>query len=265
MDKCNGCKTPCTADLTLTNSTCAADADEKQLMSAKPYRSAVGSLMYLMMGARPDLAYLVRECSQYLEDPGILHWRAVKRGLRYPCETLDWGIRLGGNQWAGQELDQHLQAFADADFANRVDDRKSVAGYLTKFCGITISWCGQTEKTVALHTTEAEYMALSLLVQEVVHHRQMLKELMVDQKEPTEVYVDNESAKKLASNAAFHSRTKHIDVRHHFIRERVDLKEINVLRESVGCIFVLALILVLVLVGSCSVEATCSRTQSMRC
>jgi hypothetical protein len=98
------------------------------------------------------------------------------------------------------------------------------------FCGSTISWCSQTEKTVALHTTEGEYMALSLLVQEIVHIRQMLKELMVQQKAPTEVYVDNESAKKLASNAAFHSRTKHIDVRHHFIRERVELKEIDVLR-----------------------------------
>jgi hypothetical protein len=190
MDKCNGCKTPCTADLKLTKSMCAADADEKQLMSSKPYRSVVGSLIYLMMGSRPDLAYLVRECSQYLENPGILHWRAAKRGLRYLRDTLDWGIRLGGKQWVDQELDQHLQVFADADFANRVDDRKSVAGFLTKFCDSTISWCSQTEKAVALHTTEAEYMALSLLVQEVVHLRQMLKDLMVQQKAPTEVYVD---------------------------------------------------------------------------
>ncbi|KAE8907367.1 Retrovirus-related Pol polyprotein from transposon TNT 1-94 [Phytophthora fragariae] len=230
MEKCNGCKTPCTADLKLAKSMCAADADEKQLMSSKPYRSVVGSLMYLMMGSRPDLAYLVRECSQYLENPGILHWRAAKRGIRYLQETLDWGIRLGGEQWTDQELDRHLEAFADADFANRTDDRNSVAGYLTKFCGSTISWCSQTEKTVALHTTEAEYMALSLLVQEVIHLRQMLKELQVQQKAPTEVFVDNESAKKLAVNPSLHSRTKHIDVRHHFIRERVDMEEIEVLR-----------------------------------
>ncbi|KAE8955063.1 hypothetical protein PR001_g32249 [Phytophthora rubi] len=73
-------------------------------------------------------------------------------------------------------------------------------------------------------------MALSLLVQEVIHLRQMLKELQVQEKAPTEVFVDNESAKKLAVNPSFHSRTKHIDVRHHFIRERVDMKEIEVLR-----------------------------------
>ncbi|GMF37735.1 unnamed protein product [Phytophthora fragariaefolia] len=73
-------------------------------------------------------------------------------------------------------------------------------------------------------------MALSLLVQEVVHLRQMLKELQVQQQQPSQVFVDNESAKKLASNPVFHSRTKHIDVRHHFVRERIDLTEIDVLR-----------------------------------
>ncbi|KAE8905448.1 hypothetical protein PF006_g33054 [Phytophthora fragariae] len=73
-------------------------------------------------------------------------------------------------------------------------------------------------------------MTLSLIVQEVVHLRQMLKELRVLQKAPTEVFVDNESAKKLASNPIFHQRTKHIDVRHHFVRERVQMKQIEVLR-----------------------------------
>ncbi|GMF51010.1 unnamed protein product [Phytophthora fragariaefolia] len=75
-------------------------------------------------------------------------------------------------------------------------------------------------------------MALSLLVQEVVHLRQMLKELRVQQQQTSQVFVENESAKKLASNPVFHSRTKHIDVRHHFVRERVDFKQIEVLRVS---------------------------------
>lgn len=230
MSKCNGCKTPGTADLKLSKVMCPTDADEKALMKTKPYRAVIGSLMYLMLGTRPDFAYLVRECSQFLENPGVLHWRAAKRGLRYLKETLDWGLRLGGIEWVNGRLDNHLEAFADADFANRTDDRKSVAGYLTKFCGSTISWSSQTEKTVALHTTEAEYMALSLLVQEVVHLRQMLKELKVQQRYPSEVYVDNESAKKLAKNPQFHNRTKHIDVRHHFVRERIELKQIDVER-----------------------------------
>ncbi|KAG3067358.1 hypothetical protein PI124_g19299 [Phytophthora idaei] len=78
--------------------------------------------------------------------------------------------------------------------------------------------------------TEAEYIALSLLVQEVVHLRQMLKGLQVLQRQPSQVLADNERAKKLANNPVFHSRTKHINVRHHFVRGRIDLKEIDVLR-----------------------------------
>jgi len=230
MESCNGCKTPSTADLKLSKAMCPTEDDERKLMSAKPYRAVAGSLMYLMLGTRPDLAYLVRECSQFLENPGILHWRVAKRGLRYLRETVDWGIQLGGAVWTDQKLDDHLKAYAEADFANRVDDRKSVAGYVTQFCGSIISWSSKTEKTVALHTTEAEYMALSWLVQEVVHLRQLLKELQVKQQQPSQVFVDNESAKKLANNPVFHSRTKHIDVRHHSVRERIELKEIDVLR-----------------------------------
>ncbi|OWZ23339.1 polyprotein [Phytophthora megakarya] len=206
---CNGCKSPGTPDLKLTKAMCAMDADERKFMDRKPYLSIIGSLMYLMLGSRPDLSYL--------ENPGILHWRATKQCLRYLRETIDYGLRLGGLKWTGLKPNSHLQAYPDADFANSTEDRKSVAGYITKFCGSPISWSSQTEKTVALHTTEAEYMALSLLVQEVIHLRQMLKELKVKQKETTEVYVDNESTKKLATNLVFHDRSKHIDVRHHFI------------------------------------------------
>ncbi|GMG17630.1 unnamed protein product [Phytophthora fragariaefolia] len=229
-ERCNGCKVPSTPDLKLSKVMCPTTKEEKDVMSGKPYRAVIGSLMYLMLGTRPDLAYLVRGCSQFPENPGILHWRAAKRGLRYLQEPQDWGLQLGGVQWSQQELDGHLKAFADADFENRMGDRKSIAGYLSQFCGSTISWASQTERTVALHTTEAEYMALSFLVQEVIHLRQMLKELKVKQNNLSDVFVDNESARKLANNPEFYSRTKHIDVRHHFVRELVELNEIAVKR-----------------------------------
>ncbi|POM58513.1 LOW QUALITY PROTEIN: Integrase catalytic core protein [Phytophthora palmivora] len=230
MENCNGCKVPSAVDLKPSKVMCPTTNEEKELMSGKPYRAVIGSLMYLMLDTRPDLAYLVRECSQFLENPGILHWRAAKCGLRYLKDTMNWGLRLGGAKWSEQKLNDHLKAFADADFANRVDDRKSIAGYLTQLCGSTISWSSQTEKTVALHTTEAEYMALSLLVQEVIHLRQMLKELKIKQQFSSEVFVDNESARKLANNPEFHYRAKHIDVRHHFVREHVEMKQIAVKR-----------------------------------
>ncbi|KAE8898516.1 hypothetical protein PF003_g17660 [Phytophthora fragariae] len=84
-----GCKMPSTADLKLSKAICPTENDERQLMRSKPYRAVVDSLMYLMLGTRPYLAYLVRECSQFLENPGLLHWRAAKRGLRYLKETVD--------------------------------------------------------------------------------------------------------------------------------------------------------------------------------
>lgn len=92
MKYCTGCST---ADLKLTKAMCPTDHDERQLMSSKPYHALIGNLVYLMLGTRPDLAYLVRECSQFFENSGLMHWRAAKRGLRYLWETLDYSLRLG--------------------------------------------------------------------------------------------------------------------------------------------------------------------------
>ncbi|OWY95227.1 polyprotein [Phytophthora megakarya] len=198
MDECNGCKV--SSDPSLRSSKAIAHAS-KAVTSC--YRK------FDVPYARDPAGLRFHASSRITQE--ILHWRTAKHGLRYLKETMDRGLRLGRMR-EGQELPHHLEAFADADFANRVDDRS------------------QTEKTVALHTTEAEYMALSLLVQEGVHVRQMLKELKMKQKEPSDVYVDNESAMKLAKNQVFHSRTKHIYVFHHFIRERIELMQINVKR-----------------------------------
>ncbi|GMF30436.1 unnamed protein product [Phytophthora fragariaefolia] len=158
--------------------------------------------------------------------------RCIQSDVVLQNTILKNGKCLGEMQWSGHDLDQHLQAFAEADFANSTDDtcRKSVAGYLTKVFESIISWSIQTERTVALHTIDAVYMALRLFAQEVVHLRQMLKELRATQKAPTEVHVDTESAVKLARNPTFHSRTKHIDARHHFVREEVEMKQIDALR-----------------------------------
>ncbi|POM77904.1 Retrovirus-related pol Polyprotein, partial [Phytophthora palmivora] len=205
MQTCNGCKTPSTIALKLIKTMCPTENDKRQLMRSKPYRAAIGSLMYLMLGTRPDLAYL-----SILGEPRFIALESSETWITLPKRNSGLGHQLGGLMWSNLELTDHLRAYADADFANRVDDRKSVAGYVTQFCGSIISWSSQTEKTVALHTTEAEYMALRLLVQEVVHLSQMLKELQVQQ-QPSQVFVDNECAEKLASNPVFHSRTKHID------------------------------------------------------
>lgn len=231
MDKCNGTHIPAKTDLILSKALCASDPDELQLMREKPYRAIVGSLMYLMLGSRPDIAFAVRECSQFLENPGIAHWRAVKTILRYIKQTSDYGLILGGNQFVDSPLEHHMVAFCDSDFASH-EDRRSIAGYTTFLGESLISWCSQAEKTVALHTTEAEYISLSMLVQEIIHLRMMVMEMLRSKPESTLVFVDNASALKLAKNPEFHARTKHIDVRHHFVREKQDKNEIRI--ESVS-------------------------------
>lgn len=212
MAECNGSYIPCRVDTKLTKSMSPSSEEERSMMSGKPYREIVGSLMYLMLGTRPDLAFAIRECSTFLSDPGIEHWKAVKVILRYVSKTRSYGLHIG-----------------HADFANH-EDRKSIAGYVTMFGSSIISWCSKAERTVALHTTEAEYIAISMLVQEVIHFRAMLKELKLAEPEATIVFTDNMSALKISKNSEFHQRSKHIDVTHHFIRERQANKEIAVER-----------------------------------
>ena len=212
-------------DLRLSKTLNATTQEEQQLMKGKPYRAVVGSLMYLMLSTRPDIAFAVRECSQFMQNPGIGHWKAAMHILRYLRATQDYGLLLG-NGSLNSSLEHHLIGYSDADFANH-EDRKSIAGYVTMYGESVISWCSQAERTVALHTTEAEYIAISLLVQEIMHLRMMMNELHLTERSPTKIYADNASAVKLCNNPEFHQRTKHIDVRHHYIREKVQENEIT--------------------------------------
>jgi hypothetical protein len=217
MSKCNPTSVPFNPGLVLSKALCASEEEEIKIMQDKPYRQAVGSLMYLMLGTRPDIAFAVRECTQFFANPGIAHWKAVKHILRYLRGTTDYGLVLGGVKFAKKPLQHCMFAFCDADFASH-EDRRSIAGYVTKLGESLVSWCSQAEKTVALHTTEAEYIALSMLVQEVIHIRMMVEELLRSRPAATTIYIDNASALKLAKNPEFHGRSKHIDIKHHFVR-----------------------------------------------
>ncbi|RAW21199.1 hypothetical protein PC110_g22358 [Phytophthora cactorum] len=153
--------TPTDGSLKLTQDMCPQIEADKAEMKAIPYREAVGSFMYLMMGTRPDLAYFLREVSQFLANPGQAHWNAVKRGLNYLNGTRNLGITLGGIQNLEQYQSQnYLTVFTDADYANYQDTRRSVGGYVTYMCGSPISWLSRKHHTVVLSTTEAEYIAL---------------------------------------------------------------------------------------------------------
>jgi hypothetical protein len=143
---------------------------------------------------------------------------------------MSYGLTLGGYENAprhDRSLHLELHGYSDANYANSVDDRRSVAGFVTFMWNSPISWSSKLESTIALSTTEAEYMALTPLVQEIVFLQHMLNELRLKTDLPMIVYQDNQSCIKLTVNPEFHQRTKHIDVRYHYVREAVRKGFIN--------------------------------------
>lgn len=166
--------------------------------------------------------YAVAVVSRYLNNPGRDHWLAVKRILRYIKGTIDYGIIYDGSR------DRKLIGFTDADYAGDPDTRRSTSGYIFTICGGPVSWMSQRQKIVAMSTTEVEYIAASDATKEVIWLRHLLESVGAVSNDPTMMKVDNQGAIKLIKNPEFHKRTKHIDIRFHFIREKYDEGQIEV-------------------------------------
>lgn len=178
-----------------------------------PYRQAVGSLMYAATVSRPDISYAVGEVSRFMDNPNQQHIGALKRILRYLNHSKTMVITYGSNELGD------LIGFTDADFARDIDTRRSTTGYVFMLGNGAITWKSKRQKTVALSTTEAEYMAACDGAREAVWLRQLMKDVGYEQERPTTMNIDNQSAILLIKNPELHHRTKHIDVRLHFIRD----------------------------------------------
>ncbi|KAL2243405.1 UNVERIFIED_CONTAM: Retrovirus-related Pol polyprotein from transposon TNT 1-94 [Sesamum indicum] len=168
---------------------------EKAKMDKIPYSNVIGSIMYLMVCTRPDIAYAISCLSRYMSNPGTPHWEALKYLLRYLRGTIDIGITFSRNYDYIQ-----LVGFVDSNYANDRDSRKSTTSYVFTLCGACISWKFQLQLIVALSTTEAEYIATTEAFEEAI----WLDVLYT-----------------VCKNPVFHDRTKHIDVRFHFVRDIV--------------------------------------------
>lgn len=192
-----------------------------------PYRELIGSLMYLAVGTRPDIAFTVNKLAQFNETYQDKHWAAAKRVLRYLQGTKDYGLIYKKN-------DAVIYGFADADYANDVVDRKSYTGYVFMLSGSAVVWRSQKQKSVAISTTEAEYVAISEATREAVYLKQLMFELKLSEFSRVILATDNRGAKCIAENAVCHSRTKHIDVRYHFVREMIREKKIELIYTPTG-------------------------------
>ncbi|KAG7563868.1 Integrase catalytic core [Arabidopsis suecica] len=188
-----------------------------------PYSSAVGSLMYAMIGTRPDLAYAICLVRRYMSRPGSMHWEAVKWIMRYLKGSQDLNLVFT------KEKEFRVTGYCDSDHAADLDKRRSISGYVFTFSGNIVIWKASLQPVVALSTTEAEYMALTEAAKEAIWIKGLLKDMGLEQ-EKVSLCCDSQSAICLSKNSVYHERTKHIDVKFNFIREVVASREVDVLK-----------------------------------
>jgi hypothetical protein len=181
------------------------------------YQSAVGTLMYAMLGTRPDIAFAVSVVSRFSSNPDKHHWKAVKRIFSYLRGSIDLNLVYEGDL-------SELVGHADANWGGDIDTRRSTTGFVFDLGSGAISWSSKRQPTVSLSTCEAEYQAQTAAAKEAVWLRSLLNELLIPETESpyaTIIYADNQGAIALAKDPKYHARTKHIDIQHHWIREKI--------------------------------------------
>ncbi|GJW65810.1 retrovirus-related pol polyprotein from transposon TNT 1-94 [Tanacetum coccineum] len=178
------------------------------------YRGMIGTLLYLI-ASRPDLQFAICMCARYQARPTEKHLNAVKRIFRYLKGTVHRGL------WYPKDSSFALTAFADADHAGCQDTRRSTSGSIQLLGDRLVSWSSKRQKSTAISSTEAEYIALFGCCAQVLWMRSQLTDYGFGfNKIP--MYCDNKSAIALCCNNVQHSRSKHIDIRFHFIKEHVE-------------------------------------------
>lgn len=179
-----------------------------------PFREAVGSLMYLMIATRPDIAFAVGVVCRHLDKPTQEDIVAVKRIFKYLQGTKGFGLYFNKN------INLSFNIYSDADYAGDTETRRSTSGHIFLIGNSPVSWSSRRQKCVTLSTTEAEYTAASEAVKELMWLDALIRELLPNAYLKPVLNLDNQGAMKLIKNPEYHARTKHIDVRVHFVREK---------------------------------------------
>ncbi|KAH9654970.1 hypothetical protein KPL70_022170 [Citrus sinensis] len=204
-----------------------SDDAETEYMKKIPYSSVVGSIMYAMVCSRPDIAYGVGVVSRFMGNPGKMHWSAAKWILRYLYGSSDSGILFSRDN----KVISKVIGYVDSDFTGDLDKRRSTTGFVFTMCGGAVSWKASLQSVVALSTTEAEYIALTEAVKEAKWIRGIISEMGLTQ-DTILICCDSSSAIQLSKNSKYHERTKHVDVRLHFIREEIERGVVDVVKIS---------------------------------
>ena len=221
MADCNPANTPASLDRLLP-------ASPKDEFTDQPFASLVGALLYLSTHTRPDISYSVNSLCSFCASPTEAHWLAAKRVLRYLKGSKDKVIKYTYTP------DLVLSAACDSDWAGDwvgpAATARSISGFVIWMAGGVISAKSRKQSVVALSSCEAEYMAISSAVQEIIYIRQILVDLYLRQTSPTILACDNAAAIQLTSNETHQQRAKHISIRYHFNREAVRRREVEMVR-----------------------------------
>jgi len=183
------------------------------------FRSGVGMLLYLVKHSRPDIANAVRELSKVADGATQGHWKSLIRLIKYVLDTYSYGLKMKPKRKGDLFF---LEGISDSEYAGDKDNRISVYGYILYFCGAPIAWKSKAGKSVTLSSTEAEYFAASKITKEIMFTKQVIESMGLELEYPMIVKVDNVGAIYLANNHSTSQRTKHIDIRTHFVREFIE-------------------------------------------
>ena len=217
LESCNPTFTPLDHSLPLLKAEFDTPRTDETL-----YRELTGSLNHLAICTRPDTSLAVSKMSQFNQDPTITDHNAARRILKYAKTTKHYSIKYSSIKKTLQ-----LDGYADADWGSNLIDRKSTTGYIFMMNGGPISWTSRKQSTVALSTMEAEYMALSDAARELVAHLTFFQTISIELPLPI-LYTDNEAAESIAKREPEYQRSKHIDIRYHFLRDHYEKETFNI-------------------------------------
>ena len=224
LSECRITNVPMATSVKLSADQSPSTALEGLEMKDFNFQSLIGVLQWIMLCVRPDIAFALSAVARFSANPGIAHWNAAVNIVRYLKGTPTLGITFHSGL---PSLLHH--AYADADWANfDIDGRRSQTGNIEMLSGGPIFWRSRVQKSVALSSTEAEYVSLTDMAKAIIPTKSTLVELFMEAADapPTIIYQDNESTIRLAMYSTLHERTRHIDIRRHFIRELVEDKRV---------------------------------------
>ena len=230
MVDCKPISTPMTVPCKLSTNDSPMSIEEEHIMKTLPYRQILGSIRYLVSCTRPDLSYCAGFLSRFMQNPGLAHWQALKRVLRYLKYTKDMGLTYRSFQSKNSSqlsewINTSLVGWTDSDWGGDLDTSRSTSGMVFIFGGAAIAWKSKRQVSVALSSTEAEYVAAALTAKEGLWIKTIIEELDIFKLMEMKIFCDNQSCIKLSTNPKITDQNKHIRARHHFIRELVESKE----------------------------------------